>query len=114
MELDIKQQYVLFSVLMNVFESRDSIIRFCKDNKLTIKRLTKDLQYIPFWITEIRDIMNKTRYSYTSQEIKNALNYLHNKKIKTNLKNLYKVIGISVAGNKRKMLNQFLLQYIKL
>ena len=92
MELDIKQQLVLFSALMQVFESRESIIRFCKDNKLTIKRLTKDLQYIPFWFTEIRNIMNKTKYSCNIIETQNAMIYLVKMGLKPNLKNLYKIL----------------------
>ena len=92
MELDIKQQLVLFSALMQVFESRESIIRFCKDNKLTIKRLTKDLQYIPFWFTEIRNIMNKTKYSWNIIETQNAMIYLVKMGLKPNLKNLYKIL----------------------
>ena len=89
MELNIKQQYVLFSALMQVFESRDGIIRFCKDNRLTVKKLTKDLQYIPFWFTEIRDIMNKTKYSMNIIETQNAMIYLAKMGIRPNLKNLY-------------------------
>ncbi|MHB1703271.1 MAG: TniQ family protein [bacterium] len=88
MELDIKQQYILFSVLMRVFESRDGIIRFCKDNRLTVKKLTKGLQYIPFWFSEIRDIMNKTKYSMNIIETQNAMIYLTKMGIKPNLKNL--------------------------
>ena len=90
MELDIKQQFVLFSALMQVFENRDGIIRFCKDNKLTVKKLTKDLSYIPFWFTEIRDTMNKTKYSRSIIETQNAMIYLAKMGIKPNLKNLYK------------------------
>ena len=94
MEFDIKQQYVLFSALMQVFESRDGIIRFCKDNRLTVKKLTKDLQYIPFWFSEIRDIMNKTKYSMNIIETQNAMIYLAKMGIRANLKNLYKIINL--------------------
>ncbi len=100
MELNIKQQYVLFSALMRVFESRDGIIRFCKDNRLTVKKLTKDLQYIPFWFSEIRDIMNKTRYSYSISETRNAMVYLMNKGINPTVKNLYKILGMSFTAAK--------------
>ncbi len=89
MELNIKQQYVLFSALMRVFENKDGIIRFCKDNRLTVKKLTKDLQFIPFWFTEIRDIMNKTKYSMNIIETQNAMIYLAKMGIRPNLKNLY-------------------------
>ena len=89
MELNIKQQYVLFSALMRVFENKDGIIRFCKDNRLTVKKLTKDLQYIPFWFSEIRDIMNKTKYSMNIIETQNAMIYLAKMGIRPNLKNLY-------------------------
>ena len=97
MELDIKQQYILFSALMRLFESRDGIIRFCKDNRLTVKKLTKDLQYIPFWFSEIRDIMNKTKYSWNIIETQNAMIYLTKIGIKPNLKNLHKILGMSFA-----------------
>ena len=110
MELDIKQQYVLFSALMRVFESRDGIIRFCKDNRLTVKKLTKDLQYIPFWFSEIRDIMNKTKYSWNIIETQNAMIYLTKMGIKPNLKNLYKIINVNFAGlnkfNKENKINE--------
>ena len=110
MELDIKQQYILFSTLMQVFESRNGIIRFCKDNKLTIKRLTKDLQYIPFWFTEIRDIMNKTKYSMNIIETQNAMIYLAKIGIRPNLKNLYKIININFVDlnkfNKENKINE--------
>ncbi len=102
MELDIKQQYVLFSALMRVFESRDGIIRFCKDNRLTVKKLTKDLPYVPYWFSEICDIMNKTRYSYSISETRNAMVYLMNKGINPTVKNLYKILGMSFASKNNK------------
>ena len=97
MELDIKQQFVLFSALMQILKNKESIICFCKDNKLTVKKLTKDLPYIPFWFSEIRDIMNKTRYSYNIRETRNAMIYLMNREINPTLKNLYKILGMSFA-----------------
>ncbi len=98
MELGIKQQYVLFSGLMNIFKDKESIIRFCADNRLTVKKLTKDLQYIPFWFSEIRDIMNKTRYSYNIGETRNAMIHLMSRGINPTLKNLYKFLGMSLAN----------------
>ncbi len=68
MELNIKQQYILFSALMQVFKNKKSIIRFCADNRLTVKKLTKSLTYIPFWFSEIRDIMNKPAIHITSEK----------------------------------------------
>ncbi len=64
---------------------------------LTVKKLTKDLSYIPFWFSEIRDIMNKTRYSYNIRETRNAMIYLMNRGIKPTVKNLYKIFGMSFA-----------------
>ena len=102
MELDIKQQFVLFSAIMQVFKDKESIIEFCKDNKLTVKKLTKDLPYIPFWFSEIRDIMNKTSYSYNIRETRNAMIYLTNRGINPTVKNLYKILGMSFAPIKMK------------
>lgn len=95
MELDIKQQFVLFSALIHVFKNKENIIKFCKENRLTVKKLTKDMQYIPFWFSDIRDIMNKTRYSYNIRETRNAMIYLMNRGINPTLKNLYKILGMS-------------------
>ena len=102
MELDIKQQFVLFSALMQVFKNKESIIRFCADNRLTVKKLTKDMRYIPFWFSEIRDIMNKTRYSYNIRETRNAMIYLMKIGINPTVKNLYKVLAISFTNRKTK------------
>lgn len=53
------------------------------------------MQYIPFWFSDIRDIMNKTRYSYNIRETRNAMIYLMNRGINPTLKNLYKILGMS-------------------
>jgi len=101
MELDIKHQFALFSGLMRIFENKESIIGFCKDNRLTVKKLTKDLPYMPYWFSEIYDIMNKTRYSYNIRETRNAMIYLMNSGINPTLKNLYKILGMSYAAKKK-------------
>ncbi|MHB8327857.1 MAG: hypothetical protein ACYDB5_10570, partial [bacterium] len=108
MELDIRQQFVLFSELMRLFESKESMIKFCADNKITVKKLSRSIKYIPFWFSEIYDTINKTRYSYTMQEISSTLICLQNQDIKPTFKNLYKIFGISFANKKRGMVNKLI------
>lgn len=103
MELDIKQQFILFSALIRLFESKENMIKYCADNNITVKKLSRSIKYIPFWFKEIYNILNKTRYSYTIQEVGNALVYLDTQRIKPTFKNLYKLFGISLTGNKREI-----------
>jgi len=103
MELDIRQQFVLFSALMDLFKSKENILKYCTDNNITVKKLSRSIKYIPFWFKEIYDIMNKKCYSYTIQEIGNALTCLNNQGINPTFKNLYKIFGISFANTKREI-----------
>ena len=91
MELGIKEQYVIFSALMRLLESKESILKFLSVNKITVKKLSRSMDYIPFWFSEIYDTMNKTKYSYNIIETRNALLYLQKNDITPNLKNLYKI-----------------------
>ncbi|MHB1697429.1 MAG: TniQ family protein [bacterium] len=104
MELDIKQQFALFSGLMRLFESKENMLKFCADNNITVKKLSRSVKYVPFWFQEIYDTINKTRYSYTAQEIGNALIYLKKQGMNPTFKNLYKIFGISLTGNKREII----------
>lgn len=101
MELDIRQQYVLFSALMEIFENQENIIIFCKENKITVKMLSRSMGYIPFWFAKTYDGINKSKYYYTSEEIKNGLIYLQTHGIKPSLKNLLKTFRMGVAKRKR-------------
>ena len=110
MELDIKQQYILFSALMKIFENQKNIIKFCTENKITVKKISRSMDYVPFWFAETYDGINKAKYCYTSEEIKNGLIYLRSHGINPGLKNLLKTFNISVTKGKRRIFNQFLLR----
>ena len=91
MELGIKEQYVIFSALMQILENKESILKFLSVNKITVKKLSRSMDYIPFWFSDIYDTMNKTKYSYNIIETRNVLLYLQKNGITPNLKNLYKI-----------------------
>jgi hypothetical protein len=110
MELDIRQQFALFPALMRIFENQENIMKFCAENKITLKRLSRSMDYVPFWFAETYDAINKAKYCYTSEEIKNGLIYLRKLGIRPGLKNLLKKFGISIAKGKRRDFNQFLLR----
>ena len=81
MELDIKQQYILFSALMKIFENQKNIIKFCTENKITVKKISRSMDYVPFWFAKTYDAINKTKYFYTLEEIKNGLIYFQTHEI---------------------------------
>lgn len=110
MELDTRQQYALFSALTMIFENQENITGFCAENKITVKMLSRSMDYVPFWFAKTYDAINKAKYHYTSEEIKNGLIYLRKQGIRPGLKNLLKKFGISVSKGKRKAFNQFLLE----
>ena len=112
MELDIRQQYALFSALIKIFENQENITGFCAENKITVKKISRSMDCVPFWFTETYDSINKAKYCYTSEEIKNGLIYLRKHGIRPGLKNLLKKFGISVSMEKRRVFNQFLLNNI--
>ena len=113
MELDIRQQYILFSALMQIFENQENITRFCAENKITVKKVSRSMNYVPFWFIETYDAINKAKYCYTSEEIINGLIYLRTDGISPSLKNLLKTFNISVSKKKRRAFNQFLLRNIR-
>ncbi len=100
MELDIRQQYALFSALTRIFENQENISKFCAENKITVKKISRSMDYIPFWFSKFYNKINKVKYIYSYDEVKNVLNYLKRQDIRLTSKNLKKHLGITFSNKK--------------
>ena len=106
--LSVKENALLFTVAMDVLNSKENLDRFVKDNKISYHRLPMDKRsYVPFWYERFIDNYKTGRYVST-EEAKNAIAYLKKKGIKPNMANLSRLFGVILEGRKRKDIKMLL------
>ena len=79
-QISIKEQYILFSIIMSIFEKFPEKFRiFIIENNLSNFGMIRDMDVIPYWYQKsVNDIQPKTIYDakmITEEEILNGINY---------------------------------------
>lgn len=100
--IPLKEQYVLFTVLVDVLSSKEKLEKFIVDNGLQKTELTKDFEDYPFWYKAFVDKYSGEGYVPTIEEVKEAVKYLHEIGLEVNWKNLRMITGRFLDGRKRK------------
>jgi hypothetical protein len=109
-DIPLKEQYVLFTVLVDVLSSRGKLKRFIVDNGLQKTELTRDFEDYPFWYKEFVDRCSGEGYVPTLKEIEEVVKYLHKRGLDINWKNLRKVTGRFLDSRKRKDISFLLMR----
>lgn len=70
----LKEQYLLFSGLMSLFDDYpDNMLDYGLRNKLGKTELTKDLHAVPFWYSKIVELFDRSFWPVWSGEVSSAL-----------------------------------------
>lgn len=102
-EVPLKEQYLLFSGAMKVFEDfPESLIAFCEANGLGKTELTKDMKYIPFWYCHIAELFDHENRYVGIEEVKSVIGYLRRRGKNVNLTEISKVLGVCLEYRKRR------------
>lgn len=96
-QISIKEQYILFSIILSIFEEFPKRLElFITKNNLTNFEMIRDMKIIPYWYHKfVNDIQPKTIYDakmITEEEILNGINYLRKRDILVNQANLTKLL----------------------
>lgn len=101
-EVPLKEQYLLFSGAMKVFEDfPDGLIPFCEANNLGKTELTRDMKYIPFWYSPIVEIFDHESRYVSIEEVKSVIDYLKRRGGNVNLAEISKVLEMCLEYRKR-------------
>ncbi|WP_066351422.1 TniQ family protein [Aliarcobacter skirrowii] len=98
MYLSIKEQFAIFSIIMDLFEDYPNRFReFVLENKISHWQMIKDMTYIPYWYDELVNMI-APREIYrskfiTNEEIQNAKNYLISQGIEVNKSSMSRITG---------------------
>jgi hypothetical protein len=99
----LKEQYLLFSGLMKMFEDFPKyFIEFCNANGLLKTKLSKDMKYIPFWYKEIINTFSREHNTISLEEIKSVIRYLEKRRIMVTKSRVGRVMGICPNFKNRK------------
>ena len=109
-QISIKEQYILFSIIMSIFEKFPEKFRiFIIENNLSNFGMIRDMDVIPYWYQKsVNDIQPKTIYDakmITEEEILNGINYLRKRDILINQSNLTKLLGCNFFSNYSQLKN---------
>ena len=107
----IKEQYLLFTVLNDIFSSKENIRNFLRQNGLKSSKLTQDFENYPFWYKKFVDEFNNSYYSPTLDEVKSAIVVLIKSGKAVNWKNLQTITGRVLEARKRKDIEKLIEQY---
>lgn len=96
--ISIYEQYLLFGIIMNLFESfPKELKKYMLHNKLSYFDMLQDIKEVPYWYeTTINDISPKIIYCarmITDKEIVNAISYLEKRKLIVNQANLTNLLN---------------------
>ena len=96
-QISIKEQYILFSIILSIFEEFPKRLElFITKNNLTNFEMIRDMKIIPYWYQKfVNDIQPKTIYDakmITEEEILNGINNLRKRDILVNQANLTKLL----------------------
>jgi len=106
--IPLKEQYVLFTALVDILSSRERLEKFITDNRLQKTELTRDFEDYPFWYSGFVSKYSGETYSPSLEEVKCAIKYLQQKGVEVNWKNLRTTVGKFVDKRKRKDVWSFL------
>ena len=101
LKASIKEQYLLFTVLINVLSTKENIKSFIRQNGLKSSKLTQDFKKIPFWYKEFVDGFNNSYYSPTLEEVKSAIAVLRKSGKNVSWGNLQRIMGRCLEARKR-------------
>jgi hypothetical protein len=108
MQLSIKEQFILFSSVMKLFESYPkNLQKYIQGNNLSHWQMVRDMEYVSFWyenlVNKITPRMIYRSRHITSKEIENAKKYLLLKKLNVNKSNMSKLTGCNFHGSYNKL-----------
>lgn len=88
-QLSIKEQFILFSVIMNIFEEFPKRFElFMLENKLSNFEMIRDMKNVPYWYEKsVNEVSPKIIYNskiVTEREILNGIKYLEKRNILVN------------------------------
>jgi Zn ribbon nucleic-acid-binding protein len=97
-QISIKAQYILFSIIISIFEEfPEKFGLFISKNKLSNFDMVKDMKNIPYWYEKsVNEISPKISYDarmLTEEEILNGIKYLRQRDILVNQAILTKLLG---------------------
>lgn len=102
-DVPLKEQYLLFSGAMKVFEDFPvRYIEFCKLNSLGKTELTRDMKYIPFWYSKVVELFNHESRYVDIEEVKSVIDYLKRNGRNVNLAEVRKLTGACMEYRKRE------------
>lgn len=108
-EVPLKEQYLLFSGAMKVFEDfPDGLIPFCEANNLGKTELTRDMKYIPFWYSPIVEIFDHESRYVSIEEVKSVIDYLRRNGKNVNMAEVSKATGACLEYRKREDIKMLL------
>lgn len=111
-QISIKEQYILFSIIMSIFEKFPEKFRlFIIENNLSNFEMIKDMKKISYWYEKsVNDIFPKIVYLsriVTEEEILNGMQYLRKRDILVNQANLTKLLGYNFFSSYSQLKNLF-------
>jgi hypothetical protein len=100
-DIPLKEQYLLFSGLLNIFENYpDTFLSFCKANKLRFTELTRDMEPLPFWYEEVVSEFNQGGKKISLEEVGSVIAYLRLKNGWTCKEHVSKMMGVYLDHEK--------------
>ncbi len=101
--IPLKEQYLLFSGLMRLFEDFPSrLIRFCETNKVRKTDLTKDMHSVPFWYSNVAERFNGEYCAISPEEVSSVITYLKDRRIPISAAKVSRLVGRGIDFRKRK------------
>lgn len=112
-QISIKEQYILFSIIMSIFEEfPKKFALFITKNSLSNFEMIRDMKKIAYWYQEsVNHISPKTIYDakmVTKEEILNGINYLKKRGILINQANLTKLLGYNFFSSYNQLKKIFI------
>lgn len=120
-QISIREQYILFSIILSIFEEFPKRLElFITQNNLSNFEMIRDMEKIPYWYHEsVNEVSPKVIYNarmISEEEILNGIKYLKKRDILVNQTNLTKLLGynfFSSYNNLKNLLEQLLIKLKK-
>lgn len=102
-DIPLKEQYLLFSGLMRLFENfSGTLLSFCAANQLIRTDLTTDMKNIPFWYQKVVEAFEVQWPQVSLEEVKSVIKYLRKKRMSINKAKVARIMGVCPDFKKRK------------
>lgn len=101
--IPLRQQYLLFSGIMWMFEEYPSrVLAYATKNSLGKALLVKDLVTIPYWYQLIVEVFDKTIPSVAADEVRSAVKYLADRGVPVCKAEVMRLMGACLDLRKRR------------